>query len=446
MSWNSKVLWSEGLFLRPHHLQQADRYLEHRISERTRYASPYPWGFSHLEIDTDLTQQGRFGVRRAAGVMPDGTPFDVPTHGPAPDPIEVAEDAAGQLVWLMLPIAVANSREAADRDGNGATRFVRDVETVIDSTADMRVEEEIEVAHPRLTFEVRKTQKPGYMGLGLGRILEVRDKTILFDQRFVPPLLSCAAHPIASGWIERVIGWIDTKLDELSRFAADPSAGGGLRSSDYFMLQVLNRAIPTLRHLHQSQYTHPERLYSTLIALAGELATFTTEERRARRYPAYDQDNLEETFRPVMDDIQTFLSAHLDNRAIRLELRQVRPNAFVSTIRDRSLFRNATFVLEVAARKPLSDIQMQVPNLLKVGPNTRMNEIVHANLPGIPIRHLPMPPPQIRALTDHVYFQFDRNSPLWPEFSTANAVGLHFAGEWPELSLDLWAVRGGSAR
>ena len=28
MSWTSKVVWSEGLFLRPHHLQQSDRYLE----------------------------------------------------------------------------------------------------------------------------------------------------------------------------------------------------------------------------------------------------------------------------------------------------------------------------------------------------------------------------------------------------------------------------------
>ena len=43
MSWYSKVVWSEGLFLRPHHLQQTDRYLEHLVENRTRHASPYPW-------------------------------------------------------------------------------------------------------------------------------------------------------------------------------------------------------------------------------------------------------------------------------------------------------------------------------------------------------------------------------------------------------------------
>ena len=28
MSWYSKVVWSEGMFLRPQHFQQQDRYLE----------------------------------------------------------------------------------------------------------------------------------------------------------------------------------------------------------------------------------------------------------------------------------------------------------------------------------------------------------------------------------------------------------------------------------
>ena len=46
MSWYSKVFWSEGLFLRPHHLQQNDRYLEHLIEKRVRHATPYPWGFA----------------------------------------------------------------------------------------------------------------------------------------------------------------------------------------------------------------------------------------------------------------------------------------------------------------------------------------------------------------------------------------------------------------
>ena len=115
MSWNAKVHWTEGLFLRPHHLQQADRYLETAIESRTRHVTPYPWGFAALEIDRDLAQQSKFGLRRASGVMPDGGLFDFPGEGPAPAPIEVPEAAAGQLVWLTVPARAANSREVAPR-------------------------------------------------------------------------------------------------------------------------------------------------------------------------------------------------------------------------------------------------------------------------------------------------------------------------------------------
>ena len=440
MSWYSKVVWSEGLFLRPHHLQQTDRYLEHLVENRARHISPYPWGFSYLELDRDLAQQSKLSVRRAAGIMPDGTPFDVPGDSPIPEPIDVPDSAATQIAWISMPVAASNTREVDSQSSESASRYTSGAETFIDSTSSLRVEEEIDVAYPRLSFELRKTAKPGFIGLAMARIVEVRDKAIIFDEKFAPPVLICSAHPVLDGWIDRVIGWVDNKLEELARYAADPTAGGGLQSVDYFVLQLLNRYITVLKHLRSSRYVHPERLYEELLRLAGELATFATPERRAREYPVYDHDNLENVFGPLIRDIQDFLSARLGRRAIRLEIIDRAQNAFVSTIRDRSLFRNASFVLEVAARRPLIEIQHQFPNLFKVGPNTKMNEIVHAHLPGVPLVHLPTPPPQIRAITDHVYFYLDRKSPLWPEFSTASSIGMHFSGDWPELQLELWAI------
>jgi type VI secretion system protein ImpJ len=441
MSWYAKVNWSEGLFLRPHHLQQADRYVENAIESRARLATPYPWGFSLLEVDRDLAQQSKFALRRGAGILPDGSLFEFPADSPSPSPIDVPETAAGQLVWLSMPAKALNSREVSHDKADNAARYVAASETVIDSTSHLRIEEEIDVAYPRLAYEIRKTAKPGYVALPIARIVEVHDRTIVFDEKFAPPVLICAAHPTVEGWLDRVIGWIGNKLDELARYASDATAGGGLQSADYLMLQMLNRTIPVLKHFRTSRYVHPERLYEELLRVAGELATFATQERRAREYNAYDQDDIEVSFAPVLRDIQDFLSARLDRRAIRLELIERAQNAYISTIKDRTLFRNATLILEVSARRPLTEIQQNLPAFLKVGPNTKMNEIVHAHLPGINLVHLPTPPPQIRAITDHVYFYFDRTSPLWPEFSVASAIGMHFAGDWPELQMELWAIR-----
>ena len=130
MSWYSKVFWSEGLFLRPHHLQQNDRYVERLVESRVRRVTPYPWGFSHLEIDQDLAQQSKFSLRRAAGIMPDGTPFDIPADSPIPESIDVPDTASGQVAWLSIPVAAPNTREVDDKTADTAAR--QQLETFID--------------------------------------------------------------------------------------------------------------------------------------------------------------------------------------------------------------------------------------------------------------------------------------------------------------------------
>ena len=118
---------------------------------RVRDMSPYPWGFSALEIDRDLAQQSKFALRRAAGVMPDGTPFDIPADSPPPDPIDVPDNAAKQIVWLSMPVAAsehARGRRSPDSEAPAATSRRRDVHRL--HLRRFAVEEEIDVAYPRL--------------------------------------------------------------------------------------------------------------------------------------------------------------------------------------------------------------------------------------------------------------------------------------------------------
>ncbi|RBJ98832.1 type VI secretion system baseplate subunit TssK, partial [Xanthomonas oryzae pv. oryzae] len=41
----NKVIWSEGLFLRPQHLQQQERYLERYMELHAGALRPHAWGF-----------------------------------------------------------------------------------------------------------------------------------------------------------------------------------------------------------------------------------------------------------------------------------------------------------------------------------------------------------------------------------------------------------------
>ena len=440
MSWYSKVAWKEGLFLQPHHLQQADRYFEHQLQARTRAITPYPWGLSELRFNRDLAQQAQIGLLSAAGIFPDGSAFDAPGSVPLPIPVQVPEEEAqGLSIWLTLPEVSVNGQDVAPEAANAATRFVLGSETVADNAAASRSEQTIEVAHPRLELALRKTPRPGYQNIHLGRIIEMRDGIVTLDDTVPPTGLTLDVHSAFEGYLSRVVGWIEAKLETLSRFASDPSSGGGMQATDYLMLMVLNRELPVLKHLKAQANVHPERLYEKLISLAGELSTFDQGERRAPDYDNYRHDDPKATFSPVVQDIQRLLARDV-GRAVRLPLKEVRANSYAALVNDRSLFAQATFVVEVSSGLPLSQVQTQFPQLCKVGPSTSMKQIINNNLPGIGLVHLPNPPRQIRVVSTNVYFLLDKSTDLWREFSTAPAVGMHFAGNWPDLKLELWAI------
>ena len=451
MSWKSKVMWGEGLFLRPHHFQQSERYIERVIMDRTRHITPYPWGLSSFEIDHDVSGQGRFGLRRASGIMPDGLPFDCPDQMPLPQAIDVPESAANHYIWLNLPLSQPNTRDIDQKMSLSESRYIHASTTVLDTTSSIHREEEIDVAYPRFSFDIRKTPKPGYTCIPLARILQVQDKFVVLDETFVPPILTTATSTVVVGWIERIIGWIETGLDELARYADDAHASGGLRSTEVQLVQAFNRFLSVVRHQRSSRYIHPERLYEECLRALGDLTPLVgvqsgTENRRVALYPPYDHDDLTQTFLPILKDLQDLLDARPRNKLIRLELQQVKdreghivPNAYKSMLRDTHLLETHHFMIEVSARMPLTEIQARFPRLFIIAPTVVINDLISAALPGLPLVHTPTPYP-LRPLIDHVYFKVDKNNALWNEFQRSPSIGVHFHGDWPDLGLNVWAI------
>ena len=64
-------------------------------------------------LDTDMLTLGKFAVRSAAGILPDGTPFNVPDDVDHPKPIDLLESARNMVVYLQLPTRQPGGVEAA---------------------------------------------------------------------------------------------------------------------------------------------------------------------------------------------------------------------------------------------------------------------------------------------------------------------------------------------
>jgi type VI secretion system protein ImpJ len=55
---------------------------------------------------------------------------------------------------------------------------------------------------------------------------------------------------------------------------------------------------------------------------------------------------------------------------------------------------------------------------------------------------MPVAPRQIPYNSGYLYFEFDKNSPMWRALKTSGGIAFHFGGEFAGLDLQLWAIRG----
>ncbi|MDR1662416.1 MAG: type VI secretion system baseplate subunit TssK, partial [Azoarcus sp.] len=124
MTYRNKVVWSEGMFLRPQHFQQQERHFESRIQRCLIAFTGFFWGFRELEIDPDALSLGTIAVRRARGVLPDGASFDLDADGVPPLAFDFPPDAKDALVCLALPpLQEGIDSVIYDEDPASAARF-----------------------------------------------------------------------------------------------------------------------------------------------------------------------------------------------------------------------------------------------------------------------------------------------------------------------------------
>lgn len=445
MTGASRVAWREGLFLRPQHFQQQDRFVERLLQSRISDLSPYPWGVAQIALNNSLAEIGKFALTRCVGVLSDGFPFAIPEDGSPPDPLDVPEDTRDAVVYLTLPASQPGATQFASRSSaESPARFLVEALDVFDSFSEERSAEEIDVGRPNLRFGIAKEQTDGRICLGLARIKEVFNGKVVFDQTYVPPVLDIRASPVLEGHLNSIVGRAEQRVDELSLRAVEATDGGAETFASFLLLQALNRWIPGLIHVRSLPAVHPERLYETLVSMAGELATLATKERRPPAFPAYRHDDLEHTFGPVVDFLNGCLSAQFERSAGQLRLESVGPGAYSARITDSTIFQSSDLYLAVSARTPAEELRSRFGSVVKIGSVTRMREIVNNALQaGVRITPTPTPPPQLRVLPGFVYFELDRSSAEWRELANSPAMGLHVAGSWPDLKLELWWVKRG---
>jgi type VI secretion system protein ImpJ len=443
MSWKSKVIWSEGMFLRPQHFQQFDRYLQRYVDARDSLARPDAWGFDSVKLDEAALKIGKIALESGRGVFPDGTPFAFPSEDEAPPALDVPDQVKNERVFLALPL-MKSGRAEFDRPDEAETlaRYRSDLVESRDSVAGSGVVADIEVGRINARFMIEEEDRSEYACIPLTRIVERRsDGSVAIDPAFMPSMANCHGHPTFSGMAKEILGLLKHRAEALAARVSQSGRGGVAEISDFLLLLIVNRFMPLFHHLGQRNGLHPERLYEAMISLSGELSTFASQDKLARVYPDYRHDSLEETFQPVMIDLRSALGMVIEQNAVSISLVEKKYGIRVGRIPDRSLVDDAVFVLAAKASVTGDQLRSQLPRQIKIGSVEVIRELVNKQVRGIGATPLPVAPREIPYHAGFNYFELERSTQYWKDLKSSGGIAIHVSGEYPDLEMELWAIR-----
>lgn len=443
----SRVVWSEGMHLGPHHFQAQSRYFEDSIHFATAALWFEPFGLVGLELDVEALSNGTVSLVNARGVFPDGLAFHMPESDRLPEPRNIKElfPPTRDTLTVLLAIAPRNADgqncAPSEAEANGA-RFIAEVQVLHDENTGR---DERPVRLGRKNFRLLlDTEEPGAsLTMPVARIMRDGSGHFIPDPRFIPPVIQIAASERLMMMLRRLIEILEDKSASITgsrKTDGKSMAEFSTREiANFWLLHTVNSSLAPLRHLCFSKRGHPEELYVELARLGGGLCTFALDSH-PRALPLYDHQHLDQCFEALDLHIRTHLETIVPTNCISIPLKKVRDYFYEGAITDQRVLGRSRWVFALQSGAGEAAIISRVPQLVKFCSAQFVAELVKRALPGCALTHLPVPPPAISAKVETQYFGITKSGPCWDHLLQTRVAGIYVPGELPSPELELLVV------
>lgn len=440
----TKPVWSEGMYLGPHHFQLQNRYFEDALNFVTGSLWRDAFGFAGLEIDKDALRNGTVALLHARGLFPDGLVFDLPGDDDPPKPRAFAElfsPLADHLtLHLAVPAFVQGGQNTSLESRSAVERYLATERKLPDQNTGLD-ERQIQIGCKNLQLVAKAEISDRLVTLPLVRVVRDGSGHFEIDQTFMPPSLSLRANPVLTGMLQRLIEILEEKSavftqEEQQSKGVFETGMSARHVAQYWFLHTLNSSLPALRHFLLSRQAHPEEIFREMSRLGGALCTFGLEVH-PRTLPSYDHINPGACFAALDDHIRRHLEIVMPSKAIRIPLEQVQSYLYEGPVSDERCIGPSRWILEIKSSTSELELIAAVPKLVKVCSARFVVELIKRAVPGLTIHHLSSPPPQIAARVESQYFSIHRDGPCWEHITKTRQVGIYVPAEIPNPQLSL---------
>lgn len=439
---NNKIVWKEGLFIRPQHFQQTDRYFTYELMTRTIETGSNNWGFFDLSIDTHLLSTGKVVIKHAAGILPDGTLFNIEAkHGGLV--LNIKNDDLGKSIYLALPVLINNSNDVHFEDQeNILTRFRSVVNTDIHNTnAGENSVVDILTAQHNFKLLLEDELNDGFIKIKISEISSVSASGVVsLEENYIPTFLHINKSDGLVSQLNELMSMLTYRAEKLS----EKISHSVLQTSElgnYLMLQLLNKTETRFHFLFTQDKIHPQDVFLELTSLASELAVFMKKEKKLTEQFTYTHENIGICFLKIIDDLKEMLSMVLEQNSISLPIEARKYGIHVAQIKDKKLLENSSFIFSVTADASTESIKETLMANLKIGSIETIRNLVNYHLVGFTIKPLSSPPREIPYRVNHLYFKIDLKNEDRIELKRSGGFAFHLSSELSNIAYGLWAIR-----
>jgi type VI secretion system protein ImpJ len=445
MKFLSRVVWSEGMHLGPHHFQTQSRYFEDTLWFLNSNFRQEPWGFLHYSLDTEALRNGLAILTFASGILPDGLIFDLPDCDSVPEPVKLSNLFSSTDSEIILYLAIPQRQDQGldcDLGGGASTRY-GSVERRLRDNSVGQGEYSVSFARKNLVLLSEAQLADDTVSFPIARIVRDGAGGFASDPDFIPPCLRIGACENLVLLLHRLAQSIEERV-ESTRNLRRGSGGFELGTSaldvaNYWFLHALCSALPALRHHLQDRRSHPEDVYRDLARLAGALSTFSLESARDE-IPQYRHRNLASTFKELDTLIRRYLEIVAPSNTVTLQFRKADNYIFAADVKDERCLRRARWILGIRSSLTDSVILRQTPKLVKVCSAEGVAKLVQRALPGLELMHLPVPPAALHAQADMHYFSISLSGACWQHILQTKQVGVYLPGDLGDAVFDITII------
>jgi type VI secretion system protein ImpJ len=445
MKFLSRVVWSEGMHLGPHHFQTQSRYFEDTLWFLSSNLRQDPWGFLHFSIDTEALRNGLAILNFASGILPDGLIFDLPDCDSVPEPANLNSLFSSTDSEIVLHLAIPpRLDQGLDCDlGGGASARYGAVQRTLRDESVGQGENSVSFARKNLVLLSQAQLATDTISFPIARIVRDGAGGFISDPEFIPPSLRIGASQSLVLLLHRLTQAIDEKISSTrnlrlssGRFELGTSA---LDVANYWFLHSLCSTLPALRHHLQDRRSHPEEVYRDLARLAGSLSTFALESAQDQ-IPPYRHLDLTTTFRDLDILIRRYLEVVAPSNTITLQFRKADNYVYAADVKDERCLRRARWIFGIRSSVTESVLLRQTPRLVKVCSAEGVGKLVQRALPGLELMHVPVPPAALHSQADMHYFSVSLSGACWQHILQTKQVGVYLPGDLGDATFDLTII------